>query len=455
MLKKTKNPKITKRLVESTKPAKNYFLIWDREVRGFGLRVNPSAVKSYVVQYRNAHGDSRRLTIGNHGRLTAENARIEAKRLLGLVSLGRDPIEEKRQARKGETIADLCREYLSGHAEPHKKTSSLRHDHSMIERLIKPALGNRKIKDITTGDVHRLHGSLRGTPYQANRVVALLSKMFNCAEAWGMTPGGSNPCRHLKRYKEGKRERYLSAEELACLGETLTLAGRENVQRSSALNAIRLLIFTGCRLSEVLTLRWDYVDFDHACLRLPDSKTGAKEIQLNAPALQVLADMERDRSGWVIVGQKPKRHLVNLEKPWRHIRNRATVRLWAGHQDPAVSEFVSRLRERLGREPTYEECQSAAYLERQRDSEFALPKGLTDVRLHDLRHSFASVAAGLGEGLPMIGKLLGHTNVATTARYAHLADNPQKVATERIGAALAGMMAGNSAQVVELTARRK
>ncbi len=247
--------------------------------------------------------------------------------------------------------------------------------------------------------------ALRETPYQANRMLALLSKMMQLSEKWGLRPDGSNPCRHVERFKETKRERYLSAIELARLGDVLTERERMAMETPSVIAAVRLLILTGCRLSEILTLRWEHVDFIGACLRLPDSKTGAKIVHLNAPALAVLAAIERkDTLPWVIVGEKPEAHWVNLQKPWRRIRTAA---------------------------------------------------GVPDVRLHDLRHSFASVAVGLGEGLAMIGKLLGHTQTQTTARYAHLASDPVKAATERVGAALAGMMGRGTAEVFSITKARE
>jgi integrase len=446
--------KITKRLVESIKPtADRDVLVWDQELRGFGVRVKrlgsrvkPSISRSYVLQYRNESGRSRRYTIGQHGRLTAEAARSEAKRLLGMVERGADPAEDRKVARRGGAVADLCGDYLKDHAETRKKPRSIEQDRRMIERFIRPALAHRKIVDVSRADVVRLHSSLRDTPFQANRVLALLSKMMNLAERWGLRPDGSNPCRHVERFKERKRERFLSAGELAALGEALTAIEQERTELPGTVAAIRLLILTGCRLSEVLTLHWQDVDFEAVCLRLPDSKTGAKIVHLNAPALEVLAGIERrDGNPHVIVGGKPGAHLVNLEKPWRRIRQRATVSLW--RRDEKAAGLVTRLYEKLGREPTYQECLDAA--------DFDLPASLAEVRLHDLRHSFASIAAGLGEGLPMIGKLLGHTQAQTTARYAHLSADPVKVATARIGAALAGMMAGNRAQVVDLTARRK
>lgn len=228
-----------------------------------------------------------------------------------------------------------------------------------------------------------------------------MSRMMNKAEKWGLRPLGSNPCRHIDKNSEVARERYLSADELARLGDILVEAEHTATELPGTIAAVRLLVLTGCRMSEILTLQWPHVDFAAACLRLPDSKTGAKIVHLNAPALAVLVAVDRaEGSPWVIAGGKPGAHLVNLEKPWRRIRTKA---------------------------------------------------GIPDVRLHDLRHSFASVAVGLGEGLPMIGKLLGHTQAQTTARYAHLAADPVKAATERVGAALAGMLGGGrAAEIVPL-----
>jgi len=251
--------------------------------------------------------------------------------------------------------------------------------------------------------VGRLHHSLRETPYQANLALALLSKMFNLAERWGLRPDGSNPGRHVERFKEHKRERFLSTAELACLGKVLTEAERYEVEPPGAIAAIRLLLFTGCRLSEILTLRWQEVDFERACLRLADSKTGAKVVHLNGPALEVLAGLEREEGNpYVILGGKPGAYLNDLEAPWQRIREGA---------------------------------------------------GLPDVRLHDLRHSFASVGAGARLGLIMIGKLLGHTQAATTARYSHLDADPVKQASEVIGQRIAAALKGDRAKVVEL--RRK
>lgn len=416
--------KLTKRTVEKIEPCSADVFAWDDELRGFGVRVKPSGLRSYIVQYRNAYGRSKRMTIGEHGRLTAEEARREARLILAEVERGNDPAEVRSTARKAPTLAELCGRYVSEHAMEHKKAASIAADERNIRNHVVPILGSLKVAAVTRADIDRLRRTVRegktrrreplgprrtsivtGGPGAANRVLALVSKMMNLAERWGLRPDGSNPCRHVEKYKEAKRDRYLSADELARLGDVLAERERTATEAPSVIAAIRLLILTGCRLSEILTLRWEFVDFDGACLRLPDSKTGAKIVHVNAPALAVLAAVERKEGlPWVIAGEKPGAHLVNLQKPWRRIRTAA---------------------------------------------------GIPDVRLHDLRHSFASVAVGLGEGLPMIAKLLAHTQTQTTARYAHLAADPIKAATERVGAALAGMMGGESCQVVALPKQQK
>ncbi len=397
-------PKITKRRVEAIKPSDRDIFEWDDELRGFAIRVKPSGVRSYVVQYRNQHGRSRRLTIGTHGRLTAEQARAEAQQLLSLVARGGDPAEDRKAFREAPTMAEFAERYMTDYAPYKKKPGTLETDRINLRCHVLPALGSLTMAAITKTDVTHLHQSMKSTPGAANRTIQLVSHMMNVAEKWGLRPDGSNPCRHVEKFKEKKRERYLSASELASLGDVLKEAERTKTELPSAIAAIRLLIFTGCRRGEILTLRWEHVDFENACLRLPDSKTGARVIHLNAPALEILNTIARqDGNPHVIVGAKPGTHLVNLKKPWHRIREAA---------------------------------------------------GIEDVRLHDLRHSFASVAVGLGEGLPIVGKLLGHTQPQTTQRYAHLAADPVRTATERIGAAISGMMQGKGAKVVDIARHR-
>lgn len=387
-------PKLIKRSVDAARPGPRESFVWDDELPGFGLRVFPSGRKTFFVQYR-ARGQSRtrRYVLGPYGVLTPADARDLAIEVLAQVRKGRDPSEERRVEAHAPTVGDLCARYLKDYAEGRKKPRSVAEDRRLIDDFIKPALGRRKLRAVTRLDIVRLHNSLQDTPYQANRVLAVVSRMFNLAERWGLRPDGSNPVRHVDRFAERKRERFLSEAELARLGKTLADAERAQTETAATVAAVRLLVFTGCRLGEILALRWQDVDFERRCLRLPDSKTGARVVPLNAPALQVLADLERGESPWVIRGRKQGASLVNLGKPWRRIRESAR---------------------------------------------------LSDVRIHDLRHSFASVAAGTGHSLVVIGALLGHRQATTTHRYAHLSDDPVRAASERVGRRIAAAMGRGS-----------
>lgn len=376
--------KITKRLVDSaTAQDKDYF-IWDSEVAGFGLRVFRTGRKSYLIQYRNG-GRTRRMTIGAHGVLTPDEARKEARSLLVDVAKGGNPSEQKRLYRHAPTIDALCERFMKDHVAHACKASTQKEYRRNVDLFIKPAIGKFKIQDISRPDISKFHQSLKDTPYQANRALGVLSKLFNLAEEWGLRPDGSNPCRHVKKFKEEKRERYLSNGELTRLGQALTKGEQEGIESPYVVAALRLLILTGCRLGEIQTLKWEYIQGNQ--LNLPDSKTGAKKVYLGESALAVLSNIDRvDENPYVIVGNKEGQHVTDMQKPWRRIRKEAK---------------------------------------------------LEDVRIHDLRHTFASGAVSMGESLPMIGKLLGHTQVQTTARYAHLADDPVHHAAERVSGAIA------------------
>ena len=385
-------PNLTKRYVDSLKPGQKDLVSWDSGLKGFGIRVKPSGVKSYMVQYRNAAGRSRRLTIGKHGPLTPYDARKLAKGKLGQVDKGRDPTEEARQTMKAPTVSQLAQRYVEQHAVPKKKPRSVAEDKHLLRRFLLPKFGRRKLAAVTRADVQSLHHSLSATPYQANRALALFSKMFNLAERWGLRPDNSNPCRHVERYREKRRERFLSNDELARLGQALAEAEANATEPLSAIAAVRLLILTGCRLQEVLGLRWDQVDYERRQLRFEESKTGQKTVALGAAALELLCGLPHlEGNPYVIPGKKNGAHFVGMPKVWQRIRERAN---------------------------------------------------LEGVRLHDLRHSFASVGAGAGLSLPIIGKLLGHTQAATTQRYAHLAADPVRQAADRISGEIAAAMSG-------------
>jgi integrase len=289
-------------------------------------------------------------------------------------------------------VEALAKRYLREHAIPKKKPSSVTSDQQLLDNHVIPKLGRLRVAEVTRNDVSALHHSLRKTPYQANHALSLISKMMNLAERWGLREDGTNPCRHVERYREHKRERYLSAAETARLGDALTALVREEKISKSCAAAVRLIALTGARRGEVCGLRWEYIDWERACLRLPDSKTGPKVIPLAAPALQLLANLPR-RSEWCFPteqGDLP----ADLSRPWDRIREQAK---------------------------------------------------LPGFRIHDLRHTCASVLAAQGESLIVIGKLLGHTVPATTARYAHLSDDPVRAAAERVGAQIARALSGSGA----------
>jgi integrase len=384
--------KITKRTVDQLSPGSRDVLLWDGEVRGFGIRCRPSGAMHYILKMR-AGGRQRWLTIGRHGSpWTPDGARTEALRLLGLKAAGKDPASERDRQKGVITLAELGARFLREYVPQHCKPRTAYEYRRAVELFINPALGRHRISDVLRADVAGFHHELRDRPYQANRALGVLCKMMNVAEEWGLRPDGSNPCRHVKKYREQKRERYLTKEELQRLGRVLADPETKATESPFAIAAIGLLVLTGARLTEILTLRWEYVVLENGVLRLPDSKTGAKVIYLNGAAIKLLRTMPRMQGNpFVIAGKKAGARLINLQKAWRRIRAKAN---------------------------------------------------LDDVRIHDLRHSFASIAAGTGMSLPIIGKLLGHTQPSTTQRYAHLAADPMRVAANTIGTEIATVMNG-------------
>ena len=388
-------PRISKRSVDAVKAGGTDTVYWDGELTGFGLRVRRSGRKSYVVQTRIA-GKLCWFTIGPHGPLNPDQARARALEILACAKKGIDPRDADARREAEPSMADLGRRFLEEYVPVHCKPST-REEYSRSVRLfVDPVIGELRVPEVQRKDIAALHHGLRDKPYQANRTLGVLSKMFSLAEVWGWRPDGSNPCRHVKRYKEHKRERFLSPEETERLGQVLRDVEEE---MPSAVAAFRLLLLTGCRMSEIRDLRWEYVKDD--CIELPDAKTGGRVVPLGPEARAVLSSIPRDEDNpWVIAGRLPGSHLTDLQRPWRRIRKQA---------------------------------------------------GLEDVRIHDLRHSFASRALALGESLTMIGKLLGHTQVQTTARYAHLARDSIQTAAARITGSIGGNLLGGDEMKRALT----
>jgi integrase len=375
--------KITKRFVESLDSNGKDTDYFDDTLQGFGVRVRTSGRKVYFVRHRTRLAQ-RRVTIGLHGPWTAEAARVEAQRLLGEFAAGNDSAVEKAKEKALATIAELGERFIAHYIPYHLKSSTQGEYTRAINLFITPKIGRLKIIEVLRSDIAIFHHSMRKIPYQANRVIGVLSVMLAQAELWGLRPEGYNPCRGIKKFKEVKRERFLSPLELKKLGEAL-----ETIQCKSPYVAhfFRLLVLTGCRLGEIQTLKWDYVNFEASILLLPDSKTGKKTVYLGASAVDELKRIPKVAGNpYVICGSIEGRHLADVQGRWEIVRNLAVIE---------------------------------------------------DVRIHDLRHTFASRAVALGQGLPTIGKLLGHTQTQTTARYAHLASEHSLAAANQVSKNLA------------------
>jgi integrase len=420
--------RITKRTLETLKPNCREFTLWDSAVSGFGVRVRSTGAMSYVVVYRAGSGRGapvRRYTISAVGKITPERARTRAKALLGSVAHGNDPAGQKSVERGVPTLAELADRFMAEHIEPKRKGSTAEFYRDILDRLLRPALGTTKADKLTRVQVGKLHSSLAGTPFQANRVLALVGSMYSFAVRAGIVPDGTKPAVGIEKFREGRRERFLNGEELERLGAAIDEAETSGIPWAVDLSspmakhlpkvvnrrtkidlsvaaAVRLLLFSGCRLREILNLKWEYVDLERGVLFLPDSKSGRKTVILNAPAMSVLNGLERI-GPFVVSGDNPNNPRADLKRPWGAITKRA---------------------------------------------------GLTGVRLHDLRHTYASYGACGGLGLPIIGRLLGHSQVSTTARYAHLDNDPLRRASEAIAGRISAALQGSpSASILKLHGR--
>jgi integrase len=408
--------------VKAAKPEDKDYFLWDGELKGFGLKVCKGGRKVYVCKYRAGSGrsaPSRRMTIGAHGSpWTPDAARKEAARLLGRVAQGEDPARDKQDAKSVISVAELCNRYLEAGVAT-KKASTLATDRGRIERHIKPLLGKMRITDVTRADVaqflqdvaagktamdvktrKRGRAIVKGGKGTATRTVGLLGGIFTYAIEAGWLK--ENPVRGVKRFRDRRNERFLDAEELTRLGATLARAEAEG-ENPYALAIIRLLLLTGARKGEIESLRWDEIDRQFQYLRLGDSKTGQKLIALSGAALELVEALPRIGNGeYVFPAVSGSGFYQGTPKVWRRIRSKA---------------------------------------------------GLSNVRMHDLRHSFASVAASGGVSLQMIGTLLGHRDAATTLRYAHLQADPVRRASEDIAAAISASLLSGRREAGELDKR--
>ena len=422
--------KLTKRTLDSVKPKPTHDLfLWDDEVPGFGLRIKSSGVRSFIVQYRNGSGVSRRMTLGKFGVLTPDEARKMAKHTLAEVARGADPAARRAQDRDAMTVRQLCRIYLEaaekglilGKGKRPKKGSTLYIDRGRIERHILPLLGSRRVRDLTTPDILRFmrdvttgktaddvktgfrgRAIIEGGAGTASRTVGLLGGILSFAVSEGII--ASNPVRGVKRPADNRREIRLTADQYRALGKAVAAAdvGGEN---PSAVLAIRLLALTGCRRGEIERLQWDEVDLPGRCLRFSDSKEGKSIRPLGADAGRLLAKLTND-SRYLLPGNAPDKPFVGLPKAWPRIVGKAN---------------------------------------------------LPDLTPHGLRHAFASVAVDLGYSEPTIAALLGHGTHSITGRYLHHLDSALLAAADKVAGEIAAMMAGQrtSVKIVPLRPKRR
>jgi len=388
--------KITKRVLDSLSPKERPFIVYDQDLKGFGISVSPKGTKTWIVEYRPHPGGrnvpKKRMTLGSVATVTHEEARKSAREILANVRLGRDPASARADDRSAPTLHEVMERYLSEHVGPKLKPGTATLYRHLLTKMVAPSLGRIAAKAVTRLEVERFHlGEATRRPTLANRAVVALSACYNWAGERGIVPSGCNPAKAVKRFREARHERFLRSDEIERLSavireaETIGLPWvisqikptskhlpRTKNRRTKAsphvAAAIRLLMLTGARLREILHLRWIDVDLSRAQLRLPDSKTGAKTIFLSEAAVVILRDLPRV-GRYVIAGDSPDQPRSDLKRPWEAIRRYA---------------------------------------------------GLQDVRIHDLRHSYASIGVAAGLGLPIIAKLLGQTQLATTERYAHL-----------------------------------
>jgi integrase len=364
-------------------PATGNKITYDPALPGFGVRVTAAGHRAFVLTYWNRAGRQRRYTIGSFPDWSVAGAREEARRLKRAIDQGDDPLAEIAAERDAPIVNDLIERFLEEHVS--RKRPHTQYDYrNIIERHIRPALGRKKVAEVAWADVDALHRKVTkaGRAVQANRVVAVVSKMFSLAIRWRMR--ADNPAKGIERNQETKRKRYPSPTELARLTEAL-----DQHPDQQAADIFRLCVLTGCRVGEAMAARWDQIKIATGTWIKPGSTTKQKTdhaVPLSGPAKQLLAELrQRTSSEWVFPADSEPGHRVAVQKAWL-----AT-------------------------------CKAAKI------------KGL---RIHDLRHGFASQLASTGASLPLIGSLLGHSNPVTTHRYAHLFDDPQRAAVERVGAAI-------------------
>lgn len=390
MVSNHRKTKITSKLVESLNKGD---VISDTHLPGYFVRCQQKAKIYFVRKYANRQRHY--ITIGEHAvlGLTEKKARMKAQEIITTINQGASPTNERTRKKNTPSINDYAEHFFSEYGKKLKPTT-LR-DYKSIHRthLMKTKLGQLKLDELSRNYLASLHSKMHLKKRTANKVLQLLSSIYREAANSGLINEGYNPTKGIKHYKIEARQNFLSEQELEKIGLALNEAEENGSENLYSIAAIRLLIFTGARLNEILSLRWSWVDLERGFLNLPDSKTGRKVIHLSLPAIDLLTKLPRIKNNpFVIVGTKPGTHWVNLRKPWERIKLNAGIQA------------------------------------------NTLPDGkIQHIRIHDIRHSFAALAASNGVSLPIIGALLGHKQAATTHRYAHLANDPLKKANDEIG----------------------
>jgi integrase len=359
-------PKLTKKIVEDTQATDKDTWVWDTDLPGFGMRIQPSGRKTYVTRYRTAAGTQRKTTIARCCDLTADKARELARKTFAAVAEGKDPAAEKHAMKTAPTVDELRVRYMREHATPFKKTGSVANDEMLWRLHVIPALGKKRVDAVTRADILALHGSLAEKPATANACVALLSKAFNLSELWGWRTAG-NPCRQVKKFKIRERETILTHEQIGRLNDTLNEMTLDDEIPQAMADLIRLLLVTGCRLNEIMSARQEWIDRERQLLLLPDSKVGQRRIALSAAAMEIIEDIPAGE--WLIPGRCAGEHLKHPHGMFKQIKARAKL--------PA------------------------------------------DLRPHDLRHTAGSLAHMAGLTQKQVATMLGHRQLQTTARYLH------------------------------------
>lgn len=380
-------PKLMKNVIDSSLPKEKDYIVWDSEIKGFGCRIFPGGKKTYVFHYRApVTRKYSYIKIGTHGNYTPDTARIKAKQLMADIAHDKDPKEQQKITQLEEQRAISFEAFWAIFTEKYilerHKPSTIKANSSRINTAILPFFKNKKISNIIQKDILEFQSSLSHIKGNCSKCLTLLSTAFEKAELWGYRDKNTNPCKGVYKQPDKKMERFLSNAELKKLEAMLEERPRNSRSSPYTLASIWMLLYTGCRESEVLTLKWKDVHLEDGYLYLEDSKVGVRTIALNSKAKQILNSLKKKEDNpYVFCGKFPRTHLKEIKTTWRQVRHLA---------------------------------------------------GIPDVRIHDLRHSFASFALKKGVDLYTVSKLLGHKNIATTTRYAHLELEHLKEATNKI-----------------------